>query len=479
MITSPDFNITIGGLLWLGILLVIVFTQRAQATLGVGLVLAYYLNLALIHVPGALLYLDPDYGFYKRSWIDLGFEQSTYAILAFGVGAMGTLWFLRQTRIVPPMSTDEVWNSGLLFNPWLHRLYVAVGLVSFLIVTPLARNVPTFSAVVSVLNQLLLVGICMGIWNAWRSGRIRELGFWVLTLGGMPVLTIVFQGFIGYGTVALMTGLSFLASFFRPRWLILVVGIVFVVVGASAFVTYFRDRTEIRKVVWGNESLEERAVTVLETFGEFEWFDPSNRRHVNSVDARLNQNWIVGAAMENLENGGAEFKSGSTIVDAAISIIPRAIWADKPTRAGSGSLVTDATGVEFAKNTSIGVGQVLEFYFNFGTVGVVVGSFLWGVALSLLDSTASRYLIAGDARQFTIYYLIGLGLIQPGGSLVDVAATAAAAVVAALVVNDVLVPFFVGGFQEEEAPAQGNVPAPAARPAPPRLPSHPRELGPH
>src|SRR5262245_13431978 len=97
MIIGGDFTIAYGMLIWGVVLVALLIVQRSQATLGVGLVLAYFFNLGLIHLPGAYLYLNPDYEFYKPDVIVLGFEQSTYAIAAFGVGAVGTLWLLRQS----------------------------------------------------------------------------------------------------------------------------------------------------------------------------------------------------------------------------------------------------------------------------------------------------------------------------------------------------------------------------------------------
>lgn len=446
--------------LWFVVLAVVLFSLRAQATFGVGLVLAYVLNLALLHLPGALLYLNPEYEYYKRSWIELGFAASTYSIVGFGIGALVVGLFLREERrreaeawqaneAATDVNDAEALPKRTVFHSGLVWLYVLLGLLSYFVISPLASNVPTASAVISVLNQLLLLGICLGMWNAWQKRNLLALAFWVATLGALPVMTIVVQGFIGFGTVALLTGLSFLVSFFRPRWLILAVGIVFVMLGVSAFVTYFRDRDEIRHIVWGGEAFEERAAQMLETFGEFELFDPTNVRHVRSIDLRLNQNWLVGAAIENIEQGGVELRNGETIVDAVIALVPRAIWPDKPVRAGSGSLVSDATGIQFQRGTSVGVGQVLEFYINFGTLGVIVGGFFWGAALTLLDGQAARAILTGNARRFTLFYLIGLGMIQPGGSLVEVTATTAAAVVTALIVNDILVPFFISARQSD------------------------------
>ncbi len=458
---TSDFDFGTGILIWGIVVLAIVFTQRAQATLGVGLVLAYLANLAMIHLPGAFLYLNPDYAFYRRLWIQLGFEQSTWAVAAFGAGAVITLWVLHLTRRLS-VGSEARFPQAVLFNPWVHRLYVIFGLFSFFVLSPIARNVPTLSAVVSVMNQLLLLGICLGIWQAWPTRNWWTLFWWIVVLGLLPVITLVFQGFLGFGISALLTSLAFFASFFRPRVLVIVIGAAFVLLGASAFVTYFRDRTQIREVVWGGESIEERVFRVGQTFADFEWFDLNNTRHLNAIDQRLNQNWIVGAAVENLARGKAEYQDGATLLDALIAPIPRILWPDKPVRAGSGNLVTDATGVAFSKNTSVGVGQVLEFYYNFGATGVILGSVLWGIALALLDGWASRYLLEGNSRRFTLFFLVGLGLIQPGGSLVDIAATSAAAVLAAFVINEFLVPFFLDAVQLE--------PAPALRPKPPGLP---------
>lgn len=447
MIIGGDFTIGYGMLIWGAVLVALLLVQRSQATLGVGLVLAYFLNLGLIHLPGAYLYLNPDYQFYNPAWISLGFEQSSYGVAAFGAGAAGTLWLLRHSRRF--VTQEQLQPSQLVFNAWLHRFYVFLGLVSYFGITPLARSIPSASAIVSVLNQLLLVGICLGMWNAWHSRQWLALLFWILALGALPLMTVLSQGFLGFGAVALLTGLAFLASFFRPRWLVLLIGILFIFVGLSVFVTYFRDRTEIRQVVWENQDLSDRIGQLTQTFSDFEWFDINNRNHANYLDQRLNQNWLVGVAVERITQNKVDYRYGATVLDAALALIPRAIWPDKPVQAGSGNLVSDATGVPFAQGTSVGVGQVLEFYFNFGTIGVVVGLFLWGVVLALLDSAAAYNLSLARVRRFTLFYLVGLGLNQPGGSLVDVVGTAAAGAVAALIVNDVLAPFFVGVFEEE------------------------------
>ena len=79
----------------------------------------------------------------------------------------------------------------------------------------------------------------------------------------LPFITIVSQGFIGYGAMAALTVITFIVSFTRVSLRITCVAILIVYVGLSFYVSYMRDRTEIRKVVWGGEPLEDRVTRRL------------------------------------------------------------------------------------------------------------------------------------------------------------------------------------------------------------------------
>jgi hypothetical protein len=81
------------------------------------------------------------------------------------------------------------------------------------------------------------------------------------------------------------------------------------------------------------------------------------------------------------------------------------------------------------------MGQVLESYINFGTPGVVTGFLIVGIVLTLIDRSARWHLQRGDASRFLLWYLPGLSLLQGGGSLVEIAATAAAALALAFIVR--------------------------------------------
>jgi len=206
-------------------------------------------------------------------------------------------------------------------------------------------------------------------------------------------------------------------------------------IGMSLYVTYMRDRDDIRMVVWGGESASARLSRLRDTFTNLELFDINNVDHLQRVDMRMNQNYLVGMAVENLKRHPDEFAGGETIWQALLAPIPRSLWPDKPFVAGSGDLVSRFTGIQFAEGTSVGIGQVMELYVNFATTGVFAGFILLGAVLAYVDAQAAHYRHIGDWYRFTLWFLPGLSLLQLGGSLVEVTSTAGAAVVVALILN--------------------------------------------
>jgi hypothetical protein len=195
-----------------------------------------------------------------------------------------------------------------------------------------------------------------------------------------------------------------------------------------------RDRDQIRATVWGEQSLESRFGQLLMTATNFELFDVGNVDHLALLDMRLNQDLLVGAAVTRLSHTG-KFADGQTLIDALLSVIPRAIWPDKPMKAGSGNVVSEYTGMQFAEGTSVGVGQVLEFYINFGTAGVVFCFIMMGAVITWIDFSAAQRLAECDLRGFVLWYLPGISFLQVGGSMVEVASSAAASLVLAWIVN--------------------------------------------
>jgi hypothetical protein len=155
--------------------------------------------------------------------------------------------------------------------------------------------------------------------------------------------------------------------------------------------------------------------------------------HTEALDGRLNQNRLVGAAVSRHDDGLADFAYGATV--PLWAFIPRAIWAGKPIVGGGGQVVSDFTGLQFGEGTSVGAGQVLEFYVNFGIPGVVIGFLALGFALMRLDYGIMRALSAGDTYRLALRAMPGLTLLQPGGNLLEMVVAFVAAICGALLIS--------------------------------------------
>ena len=400
---------------------------------NVGLLLTYIIGFGAIHWLAAAIYLLPWYSTWGEDFVAEGLREATVATIALAVGAEAAVWLMRWQRST---ARRPVPTSGTtIADPLAINVYLATGLVLYAVVSPLAGTLPSIQALVATGSLVAVVALCLKCWNAWQRGRSLTMWRWLAVSTMMPAVTVVTQGFLGYGFSAMLTVVVFVGSIYRPRWKVVAAGVVLAYLGLSVYVTYMRDRGDIRKVVWGGGGLADRATQLSETFADMEWFDVYDTDHLTRIDSRLNQDYLVGAAMSHLARGLSRFADGATFVDAAVSVIPRALWPDKPMSAGSGDLVSTYTGFRFADGTSVGIGQVMECYINFGTAGVVGGFFVIGGILAFVDRRAFHALNQGDVRRFTLWYLPSLSLLQVGGSLVEVTSSAAAAWLMAVIIN--------------------------------------------
>jgi hypothetical protein len=116
-------------------------------------------------------------------------------------------------------------------------------------------------------------------------------------------------------------------------------------------------------------------------------------------------------------------------------LVPRAFWPEKPVYAGSPQIVSKMTGLQLSRDTSFGVGNVMEFQINFGIPGVVVGFVVLGWLIGMLDLKAAVAERRGELGKVILFFLPCVALIQPNGSLVELFSGAAAAMVGALAWN--------------------------------------------
>ncbi len=430
-----DFNLGFGLVIWVIVIVVVVASRWRKGATGAGLSFAFLAELGLIHWPAAALYLLPWYLDYTDIWGDsfvkAGFQQSTYAVIAFGIGSVILVPLLVRLAQLPMPTT-------ISRSPDTHpaKSYMVIGLLCFLALrTPIGR-IPTVNALVGVGAYLLVVGLGLSCWAAWQARRYRVFVGWLLVALSTPFFTVLFLGFFGLGAMFFLMVVTFVSSFVRPRWKFLVAAVFLAYLGISLYGTYSRDRNLIREVVWSEEtSLGDRIDQLYLTLSNIEWFDPFNPLHLLFIDQRLNMNLQVGQAVDYLASGNREYALGQTLWWSVVGMIPRAVWPGKPVIAGGSDLVTYYTGIEFGEGTSVGLGLVTEFYINFGSVGVVLGFLCLGIIVAVVDSAAGQRLSKGDLQGFALWFLPGVALLNVGGSLVELTSGAGAAVIMAMGVN--------------------------------------------
>ena len=246
----------------------------------------------------------------------------------------------------------------------------------------------------------------------------------------LPLSTLVTGGFLSFGTAWVLSIVAFHFIIVRHRvWFYLATPPA-IFLGLSLFVTYLQQRHDIRDVIWYQDAgITQRLSQITKLATEFQLLDLSNEEHLWALDARLNQNYLVGLGVVRYRQSSVELSYGATIPIWAL--VPRAIWPDKPAVGGSGDLVAEFTGISFAEGTSVGSGQVLEFYMNFGMTGIVAGFAILGFILMRLDQAITRALATGNIHALVQAALPGLALSQPMGSLLEMLVAAISAIIVA------------------------------------------------
>ena len=425
--------------------------RRWRSHSGVGLVLVYVVTFGTIHWLAPMLMLLPSNQGPDMEFTVDGLRESALAMVMFAIGAEVAWQLIGRRRDASTQGAPSKLLTAIT------TAYLATAVLLYVFISPLAARLPSIAALVAAGSTLMAVAVGLKCWSAWLDKRTGTMWLWVASTAVFPIVTVLMQGFLGYGYAAALVVLGLVASFYPRRLRMTVFAMLLAYGGLSIYVTYMRDRTDIRETVWGGASMDDRLTKIRTSFEQGEWFNPWDPDHFRRINGRLNQSFLVGAAVSYLSEGRARYAAGGTLVDAALAIVPRALWPNKPETGGSGDLVTTYTGIKFAEGTSVGVGHVLELYVNFATPGVLVGFFVVGFIVAYLDRASADRLVGGDAAGFMKRYMPGLSLLQVGGSLAEVVGTAAASYVLVVVVNRILLAVF---RINTEAPARPAGPRP-------------------
>jgi hypothetical protein len=412
-------DLLIWGALLVGLVFLVVDKRRRTGALT----LAYFLDLSLGHVPGVLAYLDPNF-LDEGTATKIGFNATLIGMSAFIVGAMAARILPRRTMSAKAYQQTA---SPQIFSRYGWRV-LTVGITSFFVILPASALVPSLTAISSAMGALLI----LGLWFLLYAAVTAKNGQWTLIFAMLPLLplaTLVTGGFIGYGTVWALGVVAFYFCIARRRvWFYLLTPPA-VFIGLSLFVTYASQRDEIRDVIWyQNSGIIQRLEQVSKLVTDFQFLDLSNPSHLFALDDRLNQNYIVGEGIMQHRQGETELQYGATL--PLWALIPRVIWPDKPAVGGGGYLVSQFTGIGFEEGTSVGIGQVLEFYINFGMPGILAGFAVFGFILMRLDQRMMRAFAMGNTTGVTQTALPGLAMLMPLGNLMEILVAVASAIIA-------------------------------------------------
>jgi hypothetical protein len=412
-------------ILWVGLLVALLVLAVGPPGRGGALTLAYFLDLSLIHVPGAVAFLGTDPALADFAGTRLGFEMTLAGMAAFVTGAAAA----HLTGRTRPESVRQSPERGAGFERLGWRA-LAIGAGSYLLLSSVFGGLASTTAIASSFPNLLILGFWMLF---YRTGSPADAGRRLLALGLLPLLplmTLVTGGFLGYGLHWVLGTLAFCYVMARSRLWIYLASPLVMFLGLSLFVTYMGQREAIRDVVWYEQaSLFDRLEQVSRLITDFELLDLSSEAHLAALDDRLNQNVLVGAAVARHQAGFYDFVYGGTV--PLWGLVPRALWPDKPAVGGGGLLVTEYTGIPFEEGTSVGAGQALEFYINFGVPGVLAGFAGLGFLLMRLDLGIMRAFAAGDLPGVLLRAMPGLSLLQPGGNLLEILVAVVGAILGA------------------------------------------------
>src|SRR6266404_8451246 len=161
-------------LIWVTLLVGLVFLAIDRRR-GIGaLTLAYFLSLSLGHIPGLLVYLDPNM---TAEATKVGSDVTMIGMMAFIVGAMAARILPRSTASVK----DYQQTFGEVDFSWLGWRILAIGVIAQFIILPFSALLPSLTAITSSFGTLLILGFWFLVYSSviandsWQTLRILAM----------------------------------------------------------------------------------------------------------------------------------------------------------------------------------------------------------------------------------------------------------------------------------------------------------------
>ncbi len=423
---------------WLVIIALLGLISWRRKDHNIGGVVSFAIFLAMIHLLQAVIYIFPWYPpRYEPDIVLRGFTQATVALIAFAVGALVIFPALRHfngqlqrhslpTRQIPFAAQDI-----------LAYIYIGIGGISYFGLNFLLRGIPSAQAFTGALIRLWHVGTIIWLWEIMQGKKsLRGLVPLTAVILVWPVLTVVRDGFLGFGVVPIIVVGVFAALRVRKPHLLIIPSLVIGYVFLSIISVYFDSRNTLRAIVWAGEYTEGPLQDVYNTLSfNFRWFDATDPSQLTWIDGRLGYNFPLGRVIERIDERVVPLGNGRTLESAVLMLVPRMLWPDKPIVVGGSALFQYYTGIPIQPGTTVGLSPVIELYANYQTPGVILGFIVLGMVTAWLDYGAAQALSRGDNLKFAIWIVPIFGLILVQDDLLTLVGTAVSGAISILVVN--------------------------------------------
>jgi len=408
--------------IWIITFSIYIYAIKKYSFRTIGLSLVYLFNFSIVHFWGSVFFISPGYWNNQLEETITGYKYSTIAFVCF---CIGSLVFYFNWGKNNKLNENQIRYHKIGEEP---LLYFLMGFVLFFILKNKIIGIPTLTAFVSMGQQLLIVGLCLLLYKNYYLGRKFTFSFLIIFSFLIPFITIINDGLLGTGLAMFLTVIVFLTNFYKFNFRYLMIVLIGIFVGLSFYQSYLRDRQEIRDLVYGGATISERVEQLNYTLTNLELFNPFDSEHLDRINNRLNQNWIVGAAVIYMESESEEYAKGATFKEAVFNVVPRVIWKNKPSFAGDTSRVEKYTGLKFAEGTSVGMPQVMELYINYAVYSVILGFFFIGLIFSYFDYKAHIKIHNGEFDKFVYYFLPALAFMRVETPILESISGAAAGI---------------------------------------------------
>ncbi|MWV26980.1 hypothetical protein [Aurantiacibacter rhizosphaerae] len=406
------------GLTWLSMILLLYRKTMTRGLYGAGLPLAVILATSFEYI-GGFSFGVPGYSHIRNDGslylLTYGFTEETVlkglacalaAIVAFTLGVL--LVYRKNTGLPVHFVSSEAYQRRSLM------IMLAVG-VTGIMVPRIPYPIPLAGAFSQVGQLTLIAAIAFGLHRSMRLGK-GNTTLWLCLAGGFIAFYLIFSGFLSYGFQAFVVLTCFYLAIIRRRRMpslrFLMGLLAFTYLALALSVAWLSSREQLRAVLWSNAGISERLSAISDAMLSITILNPFDFQSLDFLMTRFNHGMWVGKVIEHHSVHPELHLNGSGLLLALFAWVPRFIWPGKP-EAGGSDLLSEHSGYVFSSGSAtFGAGQVIDFYINFGLVGVVFGFFAMGYLIGYLDKAAGRNLRCGFVLKAAQYYVIGLCLTR-------------------------------------------------------------------